>query len=86
MPLSLRLLPSSVCGSISPDKIQPGGGTDVALTSIWALYPDSASHSRCSVRAAYHSRPLVVRGKEKSSPPSVEITFAHVLSENDTRL
>lgn len=78
MPLSLRLLPSSVCGSVSPDKIQLGGGTDVALTSIWALYPDSASHSRCSVRAACHSRPLVVRGKEKSSPPSVEITFAHV--------
>lgn len=65
------LLPSSVCvAAFSADKTQPGGGTDVALTSIWASYPCSASHSRRSTRDTPHSRPRTARGRsyEKKAP------------------
>lgn len=51
------LFSSSVCGSISADKTQPGGGTDVALTSIWASCPCSASHGRFSTQDTPHSQP-----------------------------
>ncbi len=71
MPSSLRLLPSSVCGSVSADKTQPGGGTDVALTSIWASYSCSASHGRCFTLDTLHSRPPHSEGSlpQKESSP-----------------
>lgn len=77
MPFSLCLLSSSVWGSISADKTLPGGGTDVTLTSIWASYPCSGSHTRCSTQDNSHYRPLTAWGcyhkkkkkEKKSSPP-----------------
>lgn len=65
---------SSVCGSVSADKSQPGGGTDVALTSICASCPCAASHDRCSMKDAPHSRPPHSEGplsRKRGLPASV---------------
>lgn len=65
---------SSVCGSVSADKSQPGGGTDVALTSIWASCPCAASHGRCSMKDAPHSGPPHSEGplsRKRGLPASV---------------
>lgn len=66
------LFSSSVCGSIFADKTQPGGGTDVALTSIWASYACSASHCRCSTQDTLHSQPPHSEGPhplKEGTPP-----------------
>lgn len=83
------LFSSSVCGSIFADKTQPGGRTDVALTSIWASYACSASHCRCSTQDTLHSQPPHSEGPhplKEGAPPqyphSTEIrlgaAFIHV--------
>lgn len=65
--------PSSVCGSVAADKSQPGGATDVALTSIWASWPCAASHGRCRMKDTPHSRPPHSEGppwaKKEGFPP-----------------
>lgn len=79
------LLPSSVCGSVSADKTPLGGGTDVALISIWALYPCS-SHSRCSTQDTPHSQLFTARGcshKKRTLFRTFELdaAFTHVTCE-----